>query len=73
MVVADMGLTYTIFTMVAKAFVSVGFNSIYVFTTEIMPTEVRNIGLGTASMCARVSGMIAPFIGGPLVRYECKS
>jgi hypothetical protein len=33
-----------------------------------MPTEVRNIGIGTASMCARISGMVAPFVGGPLVR-----
>ena len=65
-----MGTEYTAFTMVAKAFVSVGFNGIYVYTSELFPTEVRHVGLGTASMCARVSGMAAPYIGGPLVRRK---
>ena len=33
-----------------------------------MPTELRNGAIGIASASARISGMIAPFIGGPLVR-----
>ena len=48
-------------------FVTMGFSSIYVFTSELYPTEVRNVGVGVASMCARISGMAAPNVGGPLV------
>lgn len=53
--------------MVAKGFVTVGFSSIYVYTSELFPTEVRNVGVGSASMCARVGGMIAPYMGPSLV------
>ena len=66
--VSDLGMEYTVFAMVAKAFVTIGFNSIYVYTSELFPTEVRSIGVGTASMCARISGMIAPYLGSTLVR-----
>ena len=64
---SDMQVEYTVFTMVAKAFVSVSYSSVYVYTSELYPTEVRNIGAGTALMCANISGMIAPYVGGPLV------
>ena len=63
-----MGTEYTIFTMVAKAFVTVGFNGIFVYASELFPTEVRHVGMGTAVMWARISGIAAPYIGGPLVR-----
>ena len=53
--------------MIGKAMVTVGFSSIYLFSMEIFPTEVRNAGLGSSSTCARISGMAAPFVGGPMV------
>ncbi|ELU09061.1 hypothetical protein CAPTEDRAFT_121679 [Capitella teleta] len=53
----------TVLAMVSKGFVTVGFSGIYVFTSELFPTEVRNVGVGSASMCARVGGMIAPYMG----------
>jgi OCT family organic cation transporter-like MFS transporter 4/5 len=56
--------------MVSKGFVTVGFSSIYVFTSELFPTEVRNVGVGSASMCARVGGMIAPYMGPSLVTHH---
>ena len=56
----------TVFTIITKFFVSMGFAAIYVYTSELFPTEVRNIGIGLTSTCARVSGMMAPFIGPPL-------
>ena len=43
------------------------FTDIYVYTSEVVPTEVRNIGMGTSSVCARISGMAAPYVGGLLV------
>lgn len=38
------------------------FPTIYLYSTEVFPTVVRNIGVGTGSICARVGSMIAPFI-----------
>ena len=54
-------------SLIGKSCVTLGYVCIYLFTCELMPTEVRNGALGIASVSARVSGMIAPFIGGPLV------
>ena len=66
----DMDTSATVMAMLGKASVTVGYSAIYVFSTEIFPTEVRNAGLGSSSTVARISGMIAPFIGGPIVRQH---
>ena len=55
------------FSMLGKLFISVTFSCIYVYSSELFPTEVRSIGVGTASMCARISSMAAAYVGGPLV------
>ncbi|ELU10457.1 hypothetical protein CAPTEDRAFT_117682, partial [Capitella teleta] len=54
------------FSVVGKAGAACGFGAIYVYTGELNPTNIRNIAFGTASMFARISGMAAPFVGGPL-------
>ncbi|XP_012282899.1 organic cation transporter protein isoform X2 [Orussus abietinus] len=41
---------------------SVSFTTAYLFSGELFPTVVRNIGVGTSSMCARIGSMIAPFV-----------
>jgi len=56
-----------IFAMFGKAFISFGYSVVFVYASEIFPTEVRNIGVGTAAMCARISSMAASYVGGPLV------
>ena len=53
-----------------KAFVTMAFYGIYIYSAETFPTEVRHVGMGTASLCARISGMIAPYMGPPLVRTD---
>lgn len=41
---------------------SISFPTVYLYAGEIFPTVVRNVGVGTASMVARVGSMIAPFL-----------
>ncbi|KAJ6645259.1 Organic cation transporter protein [Pseudolycoriella hygida] len=43
---------------------SISFPTVYLYAGELFPTVVRNIGVGTASMIARIGSMIAPFIAG---------
>ena len=41
---------------------SITFPALYLFSGELLPTVVRNVGLGASSMCARVGSMAAPFV-----------
>ena len=56
-----------VFAMLGKTLICITYSVLYVFANELFPTEVRNVGVGTASMCARLSSMSASFVGGPLV------
>ena len=60
--VAVSGMSFT-----GKAFVTCAFSAIYVFSSEVFPTEIRNAGMGAASLCARIGGILAPWLGAPLV------
>jgi len=55
------------FAMLGKGLISVTFCCIYVFASEIFPTEVRNVGVGAAVMFGGISNMAAAYFGGPLV------
>ncbi|XP_022244729.1 organic cation transporter protein-like [Limulus polyphemus] len=48
--------------MVGKFCITASFGIIYVFSAEVFPTVVRNVGVGSSSTCARVGSMIAPFV-----------
>ena len=52
-----------------KMFMSICFDGTYMFSAESFPTEVRHIGMGSSSMCARLGAMIAPYMGKPMVVY----
>ncbi|KAK8387397.1 hypothetical protein O3P69_018173 [Scylla paramamosain] len=47
---------------VGKFFNSAAFAVSYIYSAELVPTGVRNIAVGTSSMCARIGSAIAPFI-----------
>ena len=60
----------TSLTMIGKAAITASFSVIYVYTAELFPTSVRHIAVGSSSMMARIGGLVAPFMGEPLVS-EC--
>ncbi|XP_063225465.1 organic cation transporter protein-like [Bacillus rossius redtenbacheri] len=41
---------------------TIAFFAVYLFSGELLPTVVRNAGMGSTSMCARVGSMLAPFV-----------
>lgn len=49
---------------------SLSFTTVYLYSGELFPTVVRNVGVGSASMNARIGSMIAPFITS-IVSIDC--
>ncbi|XP_015609722.1 organic cation transporter protein-like [Cephus cinctus] len=41
---------------------AISFPTVYLYSSEAFPTVVRNVGVGLASVCARVGSIIAPYI-----------
>jgi OCT family organic cation transporter-like MFS transporter 4/5 len=50
--------------MIGKFCASASYAIIYLYSSELFPTSVRNTGMGACSMMARVGSMIAPQING---------
>ncbi|XP_074660701.1 organic cation/carnitine transporter 2-like [Tubulanus polymorphus] len=50
----------TTLNTLGKFFSTAAFNSIFIHTTEIFPTNFRNRAFGIASTCARIGSMVAP-------------
>lgn len=40
----------------------ISFPTAYLYSGELFPTVVRNVGVGSGSMSARVGSMVAPFV-----------
>lgn len=66
LIIEDFGSAVTAMSMVGKAFITMTYSIIYVFASEVFPTEVRNVGLGTGSLFGGVGSMVAPYVGAPM-------
>uniref|UniRef100_A0A1B6KGK7 Major facilitator superfamily (MFS) profile domain-containing protein n=1 Tax=Graphocephala atropunctata TaxID=36148 RepID=A0A1B6KGK7_9HEMI len=42
--------------------IGISFPTAYLYSGELFPTVVRNVGIGSGSMSARIGSMIAPFV-----------
>ncbi|CAL1535017.1 unnamed protein product [Lymnaea stagnalis] len=48
-------------SLTGKFAISVGFGTLFQYTPELYPTNLRNTGFGISSMVSRVGGMVAPY------------
>ena len=48
--------------LIGKFAVAGAFASVYLCTVELLPTQVRNIGVGAMSIGARLGGILAPMV-----------
>ncbi|BFZ01550.1 hypothetical protein BsWGS_04589 [Bradybaena similaris] len=62
-VYSPQNIVITILAIIGKFGISGSFATIYTMTPELLPTTIRNTGLGLANMSACVGGMLAPFAG----------
>lgn len=59
---SDLGWLVITLAMLGKLCITASYAIIYVLTAEIFPTVVRNVGVGSSSMVARMGGALAPYI-----------
>jgi len=60
----------TILAQIGRFAITGSFSMVFVYAVEIFPTVVRTVGLGSSSTCARVGGVIAPYIGRELAKQS---
>ncbi|XP_073236128.1 organic cation transporter protein-like [Porites lutea] len=51
-----------IMALAAKFFVFISFAAVYVFSTELFPTVIRNVGMGTSTSVARLGSFASPYV-----------
>ncbi|XP_078365275.1 organic cation transporter protein-like [Oculina patagonica] len=52
----------TALAIIGRFFGSASFSNIYLYSTELYPTTIRNMALGTCSTFSRIGGIVVPFI-----------
>ncbi|XP_078413527.1 organic cation/carnitine transporter 2-like [Cetorhinus maximus] len=54
-------IVITVLVMIGKSGATAVYTIIYIFSSELYPTMVRNMGLGACSMASRFGSIISPF------------
>ncbi|XP_061658048.1 synaptic vesicle 2-related protein isoform X2 [Syngnathoides biaculeatus] len=62
--------TLTVFIFIGRAFISGGYQVVYVYTPEVFPTETRALAIGTCSAISRLGALITPFVAQVLLRHS---
>ncbi|XP_055954391.1 organic cation/carnitine transporter 2-like [Patella vulgata] len=57
---SDLETLKVVLAMIGKFFITASYGIIHLMTAEVLPTVVRNIGMGVASMSARIGGILVP-------------
>ncbi|XP_028273579.1 synaptic vesicle 2-related protein isoform X2 [Parambassis ranga] len=61
-------IALTIIIFIGRAFISGGYQVVFVYTPEVFPTENRALAMGTSSTMARMGALITPFVAQVLLR-----
>ncbi|KAH1167307.1 hypothetical protein KIL84_002790 [Mauremys mutica] len=56
----ELQIVRTSLAVIGKGCLSAAFNCVFLFTTELYPTPIRQTGLGFGSTMARIGGIVAP-------------
>ncbi|XP_032408114.1 solute carrier family 22 member 13-like [Xiphophorus hellerii] len=52
----------TVIAMMGKFSAAAAFSTVYVYTAELYPTDIRHSGMSVNSMCAGVAGILSPLV-----------
>ncbi|XP_050397876.2 organic cation transporter protein isoform X2 [Patella vulgata] len=58
----DLNWLMTVFTLIGQCGTICSFAIVWLWTSELFPTELRNVGTGTGSASARVGALVAPYL-----------
>merc|ERR1711997_206406 len=50
----------TVLSIIGKFGATCSFTIIFIYTSEMYPTEIRSTAVGSSSTCARIGGILAP-------------
>ncbi|XP_042893134.1 organic cation transporter protein-like [Penaeus japonicus] len=59
---SDLGWLVITLAMLGKFSISAGFQILYLYVTELFPTEVRLLAIGTSAIPSRIASTISPFV-----------
>ncbi|CAH1796652.1 unnamed protein product [Owenia fusiformis] len=57
----DLGWLLILLTMIGKFGITGSFGTVFLYAPELYPTNIRNSGMGVASVAARIGGILAPY------------